>query len=188
MWKACHRRRVPGNPGTRRLPDLGPTAVSGRGRIGFMLPRRRQGHSYQGAMIKTHRDGFPRLSARSVRRGDAGHRKACATTSESLGKPPFRSSMRPVGGRRKALTMQTHRQRLPSYPTDRMDDPYGSLSSLLGISGRAAIRRDNGWTPLQRSSERAWPGRQNGACGIGGPSADSGGSPVDPGLLSSDER
>ena len=88
-------------------------------------------------MIKTHRDGFPRLSARSVRRGDAGHRKACATTSESLAKPPFRSSMRPVGGRRKALTMQTHRQRLPSYPTDRMDDPYGSLSSLLGISPAA---------------------------------------------------
>ena len=38
-------------------------------------------------MIKTHRDGFPRFSALSVRRGDAGHRKACATTSESLGKP-----------------------------------------------------------------------------------------------------
>ena len=61
---------------------------------------------YQGAMIETHRDGFPRFSALSVRRGDAGHRKACATTSESLGKPPFRSSMRPVGGRRKALTMR----------------------------------------------------------------------------------
>ena len=54
----------------------------------------------------THRDGFPRLSARSVRRGDAQHRKACATLSESLGKPPFRSCMRPVGGRRKALSMR----------------------------------------------------------------------------------
>ena len=54
--------------------------------------------------------------------------------SESLGKPPFLSSLRPVGGRRQTLTMQTHRQRFPSYPTDRMDDPYGSLSSLLGIS------------------------------------------------------
>ncbi len=53
----------------------------------------------------THRDGLPRFSARSVRRGDAGHREACATLSASLGKPPFRSSMRPVGGRRKALTM-----------------------------------------------------------------------------------
>ncbi len=53
----------------------------------------------------THRDGLPRFSARSVRRGDAGHREARATLSESLGKPPFRSSMRPVGGRRKALTM-----------------------------------------------------------------------------------
>ena len=46
----------------------------------------------------THRDGLPRFSARSVRCGDAGHRKACATPSESLGKPPFRSRMRPVGG------------------------------------------------------------------------------------------
>ncbi len=35
----------------------------------------------------THRDGLPRFSARSVRRGDAGHRKACATPSKSLGKP-----------------------------------------------------------------------------------------------------
>ena len=36
----------------------------------------------------THRDGFPRLSARSAWRSDAGHRKPCATPSESLGKPP----------------------------------------------------------------------------------------------------
>ncbi len=32
-------------------------------------------------------DGFPRFSARSARGGDAGHRKARATPSESLGKP-----------------------------------------------------------------------------------------------------
>ena len=53
----------------------------------------------------THRDGLPRFSARNVRCGDAGHREACATPSESLGKPPFRSRRRPVGGRRKVLTM-----------------------------------------------------------------------------------
>ncbi len=57
----------------------------------------------------THRDGLPRFSALSVRCGDAGPREACATTSaplaESLGKPPFRSHRRSVGGRRKALTM-----------------------------------------------------------------------------------
>ncbi len=53
----------------------------------------------------THRDGLPRFSARSVQRGDAGHREPCATLSESFGKPPFRSSLQPVGGRRKALTM-----------------------------------------------------------------------------------
>ena len=39
----------------------------------------------------TRRAGLPRFSALSVRRGDAGHREACATPSESLGKPPFRS-------------------------------------------------------------------------------------------------
>ncbi len=32
----------------------------------------------------THRDGFPRLSARSAWRGDAGHRKPWATPFESL--------------------------------------------------------------------------------------------------------
>ena len=53
----------------------------------------------------THRDGLPRFSARSVRCSDASHRQACATPSESLGKPSFRSRWRPVGGRRKALTM-----------------------------------------------------------------------------------
>ena len=53
----------------------------------------------------THRDGFPRFSARSAWRSDAGHRKPCGTPSESLGKPPFRSVGRTAGGRRKALTM-----------------------------------------------------------------------------------
>ncbi len=62
----------------------------------------------------THRDGFPRLSARSAWRGDAGHRKSCAPSEsygqpESLGKPPFRSRRRTgnerMGGRREALTM-----------------------------------------------------------------------------------
>ncbi len=62
----------------------------------------------------THRDGFPRFSARSAWRGDAGHRKPRAPSesygrSESLGKPPFRSRRRTgsgrMGGRRKALTM-----------------------------------------------------------------------------------
>ena len=53
----------------------------------------------------THRDGFPRLSARSAWRGDAGHRKPCAMPSESLRKPPCRSRGRTAGVRRKALTM-----------------------------------------------------------------------------------
>ncbi len=54
----------------------------------------------------THGDDLPRFSARSVRRGDAGHREACATPSESLGKPPLRLRRRPVGLRRKALPMR----------------------------------------------------------------------------------
>ena len=72
----------------------------------------------------THRDGLPRFSARNVGRGDAAHREARATPSESLGKPPFRSPPRPVRGRRKAL------------PMGRGGDPYGSLSPLLGIRVR----------------------------------------------------
>jgi hypothetical protein len=56
-----------------------------------------------------HRGDFPRFSARTVRcrdaRNPAGHCKACATLSESCGKPPPRSRMKPVGGRRKTLPM-----------------------------------------------------------------------------------
>jgi len=51
----------------------------------------------------THRDRVgdpPREAA-----GDVGHRKARATPSESLGKPPFRSPGRTAGGRLKALPM-----------------------------------------------------------------------------------
>ena len=87
----------------------------------------------------THEDGLPRFSARSVEQGDAGHREARATPSESLGKPPFRSPLRPVGGRRKALPMAPS-----SYLTGRRGDPtyrrgdyWGSLSLLLGISSPA---------------------------------------------------
>ncbi len=49
----------------------------------------------------THRDGFPWFSARSAWRGDARHRKPCATPSapwpKALGKPPVRSR-RPLPG------------------------------------------------------------------------------------------
>ena len=53
----------------------------------------------------TDRDALPRFSARSVGCVDAGHHKARATPSESLGKAPFRSHARPLGERRKVLTM-----------------------------------------------------------------------------------
>ena len=52
---------------------------------------------YQGSLIMTHTDDFPRFSARSVRRGDARHRKTDGT--------PSRSRMQPVGLRRKPLAM-----------------------------------------------------------------------------------
>ena len=61
---------------------------------------------YQAAMIMPHRDGIGRLSVRSGRRSDAAHRKTAATRSESLPMPPFRSPLRSVGGRRRALTMR----------------------------------------------------------------------------------
>ena len=60
---------------------------------------------YQRSLVMTHRDGFPRFSARSAWRGDAGHREPRGTPSESLGKPPFRSPGRTAGVRREALTM-----------------------------------------------------------------------------------
>ncbi len=66
----------------------------------------------------THRDGFPRFWARSAWRGDAGHRKPCATPSESLGKPPFRSRGRTPGGRREALPMSHNARGSP--PTRRI--------------------------------------------------------------------
>ncbi len=52
----------------------------------------------------THRDGFPRFSARSAWCGDAGHRKPYAPSEsygqpESLGKPPFRWDRRTGSGR-----------------------------------------------------------------------------------------
>ncbi len=62
----------------------------------------------------THRDGLPRFSARSVGCGDAGHRKTCATPSESLGKPPFRGISRQGGegrhGRRAGARPSLHRR------------------------------------------------------------------------------
>ena len=50
-------------------------------------------------------DGLSRLLARSVRRGDVGHREADATPSKRRDKPPLRSPVRTVGVRRKALAM-----------------------------------------------------------------------------------
>ncbi len=88
----------------------------------------------------THRDGFPRFSARSAWRGDARHRKPCGTPfenhgpSESHGKPPFRSRPLIPGGRQEALTMPRIARGFLTYPAKSGHDLYGSLSLILGIS------------------------------------------------------
>ncbi len=85
----------------------------------------------------THRDGFPRLSARSAWRGGAGHREPRGTPPESLGKPP---SVARANRRRASESFDDvpHRLRLPSYPADRLRDLYGSSSALLGINAAPA--------------------------------------------------
>ncbi len=97
----------------------------------------------------THRDGFPRFSARSVRRGDAGHREAGAALptiwhgpkSESLGKPPFRSPMRPVGERRKVLTMPRIAGNFPPTRRAAWAIPMGHYHCSLVSEQSGLIRR-----------------------------------------------
>ncbi len=98
----------------------------------------------------THRDGFPRLSARSAWRGDAGHRKPCGTPSapwpKTLGNRRFGRAGEPAVGESmrasESLADVPHRLRLPSYPpngpTDRPRDLYGSLIRTFGIIPRSA--------------------------------------------------
>ncbi len=96
----------------------------------------------------THRDGFPRRSARSAWRGDAGHRKPCAPSKcygpsapwpKALGEaavPVAQANRHRANGLRASESLADVPQdlRLPSYPADRLRDLYESLSSLLGIS------------------------------------------------------
>ena len=109
----------------------------------------------------TRRAGLPRFSALSVRRGDAGHREACATPSESFGKPPLRSRMRPVGGRRKVLTM--HRIACNFPPTRRaayaisMDHDQRSLVFGTGSHGRTARVEASGLYQLKCTPTIASP-------------------------------
>ncbi len=95
----------------------------------------------------THRDGFPRLSARSAWRGDAGHRKPRATTSESLGKPPLRSRRRTAGGRRKALTMSRIAR---SFPPTRPLARRIACPISMGHYQRSLVL-----TPWKRQNRRA---------------------------------
>ncbi len=99
----------------------------------------------------THRDGFPRLSAKSARRGDAGHRKPCGTPSapwpKALGSRRSGRAGEPAAGESAAgesvgasesLDDVPQDPRLSFYPpvgpTDRLRDLYGSLSTVLGIN------------------------------------------------------
>ncbi len=87
----------------------------------------------------THRDGFPRLSAMSAWRGDAGHRKPRAPSQshappESLGKPPpvAQANRQRAESVRASASLDDVPQdpRLASYPpvgpSDRLPDLYGS--------------------------------------------------------------
>ncbi len=99
----------------------------------------------------THRDGFPRFSARSAWRGAAGHRSPCVTPSESIGKPPFRSRRRPAGGRRKASTMSRRTRGFP--PTRPMARriayaPWYELDAARDLNGLAG---DGVTAPSRRS-------------------------------------
>ncbi len=82
----------------------------------------------------THRDGFPRFSARSAWRGDAG---ASQAMRDAVRKPWETAVPVAQANRRRAsesLDDVPHRPRLASYPADRLPDLYGSLSALPGIS------------------------------------------------------
>lgn len=89
-------------------------------------------------------DGLPRFLARSAHRGDAAHRKAYTTLPESLGRPLFRSHMRPAVGCRNGLTMP---RPVLLARGGRLRDLQGPLSTFLGIRNRlaeAAQRRATG--------------------------------------------
>ncbi len=66
----------------------------------------------------THRDRAGDPPGRRQAAGDAGHRKARATPSESLGTPPFRSRGRTAGGRGETSPMPHIARGLP--PTRRI--------------------------------------------------------------------
>ena len=68
---------------------------------------------------------------RAVRR--CGASQSVRDAARSHGKPPLRSHIQPVGGRRKILPMHEHRLRFSSCPTDCICDLYGSLSMQFGI-------------------------------------------------------
>ncbi len=81
----------------------------------------------------THRDGFPRFSARRARRGGA---PASRATGDAARKPWDAATPIARANRRRAsesLDDAPHRLQLPSNPADRPRDLYGPLSALLGI-------------------------------------------------------
>ncbi len=106
----------------------------------------------------THRDGFPRFSARSAWRGDAGHRKPCATPSESLGKPPFRSCRRTAGGRREALPMSRIARGFP--PTCPLARRIACAISMGHYQGPLVLTKGNRFPPARTGALRPclpWP-------------------------------
>ena len=108
----------------------------------------------------THRDGLPHasrlgFSARSMRRGDAGHGEPRAPSTSIGPSAPGGRKHRPASigqaavpvahgarqwaylGASEGLDDAPHRLPPPSDPTGPMGDPYGSLSPLLGMRPEA---------------------------------------------------
>jgi hypothetical protein len=105
----------------------------------------------------THGDGLPRFSARRVGCGDDRvndaqahrHRKGRATLSESLGGRPSGSRRRPVGVRRKALTMPPSlaASLLPDGPPTQspwviINAPWYQIPPSVNFVIRATARRE----------------------------------------------
>ena len=90
----------------------------------------------------THRDGFPRFSARSAARRCAGIASPARRRLKALGSRRSGRAGEPAAGESvgasESLDDAPHRPRRPSYPpvgpTDRPPDLYGSLSTLFGMS------------------------------------------------------
>ncbi len=111
---------------------------------------------YQVSLIMTHRDGFPRFSARSAWRGDAPASRATGPVHKHWAARKPWEAVVPVARAKPRMASESlddapHRRRLPSCPADRPRDLYGSLSTRIGIKPIVSLglgwQRRNGVNP-----------------------------------------